>query len=1035
MEVFFARLTRYRLPILIAFILVCFFGIRALLELPIDAFPDVSDNQVQILTEAPGMGPPEVEQLVTIPIESIMNGLPSVRLIRSMSKYGLSVVTVVFPDSFGPYFPRQLVLERLQAALSRLPAGLNPQLGPISTAMGEIYQYVVESPFRSPTELKTIHEWDIKYQLRTVPGVAEVNTWGGFTDEYIVNVIPAKLQAYGITLNEVFDALQRNNDNFGAGIINHESEQYTVRGLGRANSISDLENIIVKSVNGVPILIKNIATVGHGKALRQGAATKDGLGEVVVGLVMMLKGENSRAVIQRVKEKIAQIAKTIPEGVVLKPFYDQTKLVEQTIDTVKTNLVQGGLLVVLVLLLTVGNLRAALIVASAIPLSMMFSFMGMRWLGVTANIMSLGAVDFGMIVDGSIVMVENILRHLAGEKSSKFNHLELIEGSVREVARPILSGVLIITIVYIPILCLEGIELKMFAPMVVTVCSALFGSLLISLILVPVLCGLFLGGKVEEKETFIIRLIRKPYAILLANALKNKGLTVAIAVVALVASLTSLLFMGTEFLPKLDEGDLLLEVKNFPSISLPAAIETSGQIERIIKKFPEVKTAVSRLGRPDLATDPMGVYATDCFIILKPKAQWRSGLSKEELTEQMRKALNADIAGANFNFTQPIAMRVDELVSGVRSVVAAKIFGDDISYLQDKAEEVRKIMSTVPGVTDLQVEKITGAAQLEIVPDRTRMARYGVNVADIRQLLQTAVIGTPVSEILQGRKRFILRVQFPQGSKMEPGDLGDLLIETTDHKRVPLSQVAEIKSEQGLEAVNREMGQRRIVVQCNIHNRDMGSFVKECQDKINKALPLKSGFYIQWGGQFENQQRAMKKFAFVVPFSVFIIFMLLVLTFASSKQAILVVLNVPFALIGGICALWIRGLYLSVPAAIGFIALFGVAVLNGLVLVTYIDRLVAQGQSVDEAVVHGAEARLRPVIMTALVAALGFLPMALSEGSGAEVQRPLATVVIGGLCTSTLLTLLVLPVVYDWVFRKSKDKMISPDLPRLSQTS
>lgn len=1023
MEVFFAQLTRHRLPVCLVFIALCFFGIKALLGLSIDAFPDLANNQVQILTETPGMGPIEVEQLVTIPLESIMNGLPSVQQIRSISKYGLSVVTVVFPNKFGPYFPRQLVLERLQAALSRLPNGVHPQLGPISTAMGEIYQYLVESPYRTAAELKTLQEWDIKYQLRTVPGVAEVNTWGGLTDEYVVRVLPAKLQAYGITLPEVFDALKNNNDNFGAGIINHESEQFLVRGLGRANSVSDIENIIVKSANGVPVLIKNIATVGHGAALRQGAATKDGLGEVVVGLVMMLKGENSAEVIERVKEKISQISKNLPEAVTLIPFYDQSKLVNQTIDTVKTNLIESGILVVLVLFLTVGNVRAALIVASVIPLSMMFSFMGMRWLGVTANIMSLGAIDFGMIVDGSIVMVENILRHLSDDNANKAGRLELIEIALKEVARPILFGVLIITVVYVPILCLEGIELKMFSPMVVTVCSALFGSLLIALILVPVLCGFFLKNTVKEADTPLIRLIKRPYAKILNTALEHKGLTVAIAVAALAISLTSLFFMGTEFVPVLDEGDLLLEVKDFPSISLPAAIETAGQIETIIKKYPEVITVVSRLGRPDLATDPMGVFGTDCFIMLKPKNKWRSGLSKAELTEQLRQTLNTNIAGANFNFTQPIAMRVDELVSGVRSAVACKIYGEDIAYLQESAAAIEKIMSSVNGVKDLQIEKLTGSGQLEIAPDRAKMARYGVNVADIRQLLQTAVMGTPVSEILQGRKRFTLKVQFPQGSKIEPDDLGNLLIEISENKRIPLAQVADIRRTQGLETINREMGQRRIVVQCNVQSRDLGSFVKECQEKIGKQVKLKTEYFIQWGGQFENQQRAMHKFAFVVPFSIFIIFVLLFMTFGSVKQALLVVLNIPFALIGGICALWLRGEYLSVPAAIGFIALFGVAVLNGLVLVTYIDRLVAQGMSVNEAVQQGAKARLRPVVMTALVAALGFLPMALSTGSGAEIQRPLATVVIGGLCTSTLLTLLVLPVVYDWVFAR-RDKQI-----------
>lgn len=1025
METFFAQLTRFRLPVCIVFLLLLIFGVQALLHTPIDAFPDLANNQVQILSEAPGMSPLEVEQLITIPLETVMNGLPAVRQIRSISKYGLSVVTVVFADAVGTYFPRQLVLERLQTARARLPQEIEPELGPISTAMGEIYQYVVESKVYSPTDLKTLHEWEIKYQLRTVPGVAEVNTWGGFTDEYIVRVIPAKLQAYNITLLEVCEALKRNNDNFGAGIINHESEQYVVRGIGRANSISDLENIIVKSPNGIPILIKNIAAVGHGTALRQGAATKDGTGEVIVGLVMMLKGENSREVIERVKAKINEMAKSIAEGVTLVPFYDQSRLVNQTIDTVKTNLLEGGLLVVLVLLLTVGNLRAALIVASVIPLSMMFSFMGMRWLGVTANIMSLGAVDFGMIVDGSIVMVENILRNLNMRSTDtnldKSTRRKIIEDSVREVARPILFGVLIITVVYVPILCLEGIEFKMFSPMVVTVCSALLGSLLLALILVPVLCTFLLGNSFKEKETFIIRALRRPYENLLALALNHKKLTVALAAAALFLSLLSLLFIGTEFVPKLDEGDLLLEVKDFPSISLPMAIETAGQIERTLKQFPEVNTVVSRLGRPDLATDPMGVYGTDCFIMLKPKRQWKRGLTKEQLTEEMRRSLNGSIAGANFNFSQPIAMRVDELVSGVRSDVACKIFGDDMDYLQHKAQEIQRVMATVSGVTDLQVERLAGSSQLEIVPDRIKMARYGINVSDIRQLLQTAIIGTPVSQILEGRRRFNLRVQFPQGNRIEPDDIGDLLVEGTDAKRVPLSQVADVKTVEALETINRESGQRRIVIQCNVHNRDLGSFVKECQEKIERDVKLKSGYRIVWGGQFENQQRAMKKFAFVVPLSVFIIFMLLVFTFTSVKQALLVILNVPFALIGGIVALWLRGMYLSVPASIGFIALFGVAVLNGLVLITYIDRLVAQGHDVDTAVREGARARLRPVIMTALVAALGFLPMALSEGSGAEIQRPLATVVIGGLCTSTLLTLLVLPVIYDWVFAKTKN--------------
>jgi cobalt-zinc-cadmium resistance protein CzcA len=1017
MEFFIAKFSRYRLGVCLVFVLFALAGVQALLNIPIDAFPDLANNQVQILTEAPGMGAAEVEQLVTIPIETIMNGLPSVQQIRSISKYGLSVVTVVFPDSVGTYFPRQLIMERLQSARSRIPEGLNPELGPISSAMGEIYQYVVEGPSFTPTQLKTLQEWEIKYQLRQVPGVAEINTWGGLTDEYLVSINPSKVQAYGITLQDVFTALQNNNENFGAGIITHESEQFIVRGLGRANSIADLENITVKTVQNAPILIKNIAVVQHGAALRQGAATKDGRGETVVGLVMMLKGENSRQVIQRVKDKMKAIAKSLPQGVSLTPFYDQSQLVAQTIDTVRTNLVEGGALVVVVLLLTVGNLRAALIVAAVIPLAMMFSFIGMKWLGISANIMSLGAVDFGMIVDGSIVMVENILRHLGNEQKAKeFDRATIIEGSVREVARPILYGVLIITVVYFPILCLQGIEYKMFSPMVVTVCSALFGSLLLSLILVPVLCSLFLRGHITEKETFVIGALRVPYEKLLNLALRHRAITLTIAVVAGIAIVSTVPFLGTEFVPRLDEGDLLLEVKDFPSISLPAAIVTATEIERIIKHFPEVKTVVSRLGRPDLATDPMGVFGTDCFVILKPKNEWPAGATKEALIESMRKELNESITGSNFNFTQPIAMRIDELVSGVKADVAAKIFGEDMTYLQEQAERVQGIISTVKGATDLQIEKVAGSSQLVVKPNRSAMSRYGVNISDIRALVETAVIGTPVSTILDGRKRFTLRVGFPEGSHIEPSDLGNLLIQTSNNKLVPLSQVATVAEERGIETINREFGERRIVVQCNVRNRDLGSFVKECQSKINKEISLKRGYYIAWGGQFENQQRAMQRFALVVPFSIIIIFTLLMFTFGSMKESFLVILNIPFALMGGICALWVRHMYLSVPASIGFIALFGVAVLNGLVLVSYIDNLIKKGLDVEQAVREGAETRMRPVLMTAMVAALGFLPMALSEGAGAEVQRPLATVVIGGLITSTLLTLLVLPVVYSCFF-------------------
>jgi cobalt-zinc-cadmium resistance protein CzcA len=1022
MENFLASLVKQKLLIICLFLVVSGLGVFSLLHLPIDAFPDLANNQVQVITEAPGLGPVDVEQLVTIPLETVMNGLPDVELTRSISKYGLSVVSVVFSDRVNTYFARQLVLERLQSVSARLPHDCNPQLGPISTAMGEIFQYVVEGKAYSPTDLKTLQDWEIKYRLRTVPGVAEVNAWGGLTDEYEVEIVPTLLQQYGLTLKDVFGAIERNNENFGAGIINHESEQYVVRGLGRVGSLSDIENITIKTKNGVPILVKNVGRVYHGSALRQGAASRDGLGETIVGLVMMLKGENSKDVIERVKSSLDQIQKSLPEGVQVTPFYDQSSLVEETIDTVKDNLLKGGALVIIVLLLTVDSLPAALICASAIPLSMMFSFIGMKCFGVTANIMSLGAIDFGMIVDGSIVMVENSLRNLALNQGPE-SKLEIIQKSVREVARPILFGIMIITIVYVPILGLEGMEYKLFSPMVVTVSSALVGSLFISLMLVPVLCLILLKRKQTETKNFLLDLLWRPYSFLFSYALKHKAATLALAVLAGLASFSLIPLLGTEFVPRLDEGDLLIEVKNIPSISLPASLAIANQVEKLCKQFPQVKTVVSRAGRPDLATDPMGVFAIDTYVMLQPKSTWPKGLSKDHLTQQIRESLEKNIAGSEFNFTQPIAMRVDELVSGVRADIAVKIFGDNMDYLQKTAKEVEATIATVRGATDLQIEQLDGSGQLTIQPDRQHMARYGADIEDVKDLAETAVIGKTVSQVIDGRKRFDLKVRLPKGINMEPAALPNLLVETASGRRIPLAQLADIKTTSTLETINREQSQRRIVVQCNVRGRDIGSFVKECKRKIKERVPLEAGYYMAWGGQFENQERAMGKLAVLVPLSIAIIFILLTAAFGSIRYAMVVLLNVPFALIGGVIALYVRGFYLSVPAAIGFIALFGVAVLNGVVLVSYINRQVNAGMDAEEAVKEGVKARFRPVIMTALVAALGFLPMSVSAGSGAEVQKPLATVVIGGLISSTMLTLLVLPVVYCLVKHKKQAKV------------
>lgn len=1021
MENFLANLIKQRLLICIVFFLVIVGGIYSFQNLPIDAFPDLTNNQVQVLTEAPGLAPVEAEQLITVPIESMMNGLPKVAEVRSISKFGLSVVTVVFEDDVDTYFARQLVNERLQSAKSRLPEGTNPELGPITTGMGEIYQYVVEGHGYTPTELKTLHDWNIKYQLRTVPGVNEVNTWGGFTQEYQVTIFPEKLVQYGLTMNDMFEAIRNNNNNFSGGIIEHDSEQYIVRGLGRVNSLEDIGNILIKKQGEAPIPINQVARLEYGKELRQGAVTKDGMGEVVTGIVMMLKGENSRAVIERVKDKMVEIRKSLPEGMHLHAFYDQTNLVEQTIKTVETNLVEGGMLVIVVLLVMLGNLRAALIVASVIPISMMFSFMGMKALGISANIMSLGAIDFGMIVDGSIVMVENTVRKLSHGENPNQSTFQVIQESLKEMARPILFGILIITVVYMPILSLEGMEYKMFSPMVFTVCSALLGSLITAMTLVPVLCSFFLKGKVTEKESFVIKWVRTPYLKLLDKALANRWKTVGVAVVLFILTIGSLPFIGTEFVPELDEGDLIIETRNIPSISLSEATQVTTRIENALKNIPEVKTVVSKTGRPDLATDPMGVYQTDVYVKLKPKNKWRFGISKNALIEEMSDRLSTHVPGANFNFTQPIAMRVDELVSGVRSDIAVKLFGDDTDILAEKAAEIEKALRPVKGVADLQVEKLSGSGQLIIQPDRLKMARYGVNITDIRTVVQTAILGTPVSEVIDGRKRFTIRVKFPQGSNINPDQVGQLLVETASGLRLPLAQISDVSIGEGLEVINREFSQRRIIVQANVRGRDIGSFVKEGQERIEESVKLPPGYYIEWGGQFENQQRAMNKLMLVVPLSIFIIFFLLMATFSSAKHALLVMLNVPFALIGGVIALWVRGMYLNVPACIGFIALFGVAVLNGLVLVSYMNQLRSESVGLMDAIRQGAETRLRPVLMTALVATLGFMPMALSTGSGAEVQKPLATVVIGGLITSTLLTLVVLPVIYSWISQHDND--------------
>jgi heavy metal efflux system protein len=1023
MEKFLIKIIQKKILVCSVFGLCFIAGIVSFLHLPIDAFPDLTNNQVQILVEAPGMAPIEVEEQITIPIEAMMNGLPKVQEVRSISKFSVSVITVIFEDQVNIYFARQIVNEKLQNAKSKLPTGINTELGPIVSGMGEIFQYIVSGNGYSVTELKAIQDWDIRYRLKSVAGINEVNTWGGFNQEYQVIISPEKLIQHQLSLKEVFSALQNNNENFSGGIIEHHTEKYLIRGLGKIQTLEDIRNILIKQEGRSPVTIKDVAEVEFTDAFRQGAVTKDGKGEVVTGIVMMLRGENSSDVIKRVKEKIAEINKTLPESVKIKAFYDQTELIAATLKTLKANLMEGGLLVIAVLLFMLGNLRAALIVALSIPISLMFSFMGMKALGITANIMSLGAIDFGMIVDGAIVMVENTMKRLA-HPEKEISSQEIINESVKEMAKPILFGVLIITIVYLPILSLEGIEYKMFSPMVFTVCFALLGSLITALTLVPVLCSYFMKIHIVEKENILINKIKQPYLKFLKRCLEKPRKLITISISLFIVSCLSIPLLGTEFIPKLDEGDLLIEVRHFSSIALDEVLRNTSLIESIIKEIPEVKEIVSKTGRPDLATDPMSVFMSDMFISLEPKHKWRQGLTKDKLIKEINDKLDKNIIGTRFNFTQPIAMRVDELVSGVRSDLAIKLFGKDLNVLIKKAAEIEAVLKKVSGQSDLQVEKLTGSKQVTVNPDRNLMALYGVSVNDIRTAISTAILGTPVAEILENKKRFALRVKFPQELDINPHNLENLLVETASQEKIPLSQVAKIEVSDSTETINREFGERRIIIQMNVRGRDMGSFVKEAKSIIAKEVKLDSGYYLEWGGQFKNQERAMKKLLIVVPLAIIIIFGLLVLSFSSITDALIVLINVPFALIGGILVLWLRSLYLSVPAVIGFIALFGVAVLNGLVLISTIKKLREESleeessEKLNQILIHAAESRLRPVLMTATVAILGFLPMALSHGAGAEVQRPLASVVIGGLLSSTLLTLVLLPVVYKMVYRR-----------------
>jgi len=1016
---------RWRYLIVVMGIVLIGLGLYSATRLPIDAVPDITSNQVQINTVAPAFAPQEMEQYVTFPIEVAMSNLPRKQEIRSISQFGLSQVTITFDDDVDLYRARQLVLERLSEAERELPPGVSPELAPISTGLGEIFQFTLEAEgphahTYSLTDLRTILDWVVKPELRTVSGVVEVNSFGGMEKQYQVLVDPRKLVSFHIPISQVTEALRRNNVNAGGAYLERGGEQQLLRGVGLVRNLDDIRNIVVASHAGTPIYIKDLAEVGFGAQVRQGAATRDGKGETVVGVTMLLKGENSRTVTQAVKERIPSIQKALPEGVVLKPFYERTDLVNQTIHTAVKNLIEGGLLVVGVLFLFLLQLRAGLIVSSAIPLSMLFAIIGMNYFGVSANLMSLGAIDFGLIVDAAVIMVENSVRRLAearraaGRVLTKNERLDIIRESSSEVRQASQFGEMIIIAAYIPILSLVGIEGKMFRPMAFTVILALSGALLLSLTLVPALSAIFLRDHKAERENPVIAYLKPRYEWVLQRVLRRPLLTLAAAAGFFIACVVLFPLLGSEFLPELDEGAIAVNLTRLKSVSLSEAVRQTAAIERVLHSFPEVTRVVSRIGRPEIATDPMGPDMGDTYVFLKPKSEWREGFNRERLVEQMEEAL-AKFPGVVASFSQPIKFRMMELIEGVgsRSDVVIKIFGDDLEELLREGNEVGEVLRRVAAAEDVKVQQLSGLPVLQVYIDRNAIARYGINVSDVQEVIESAIAGTVATRVMEGFRRFDLAVRLPEWARRDEAAIGNLLISAPNGQKVPLRQVAEIRSEEGPAEIARENGRRRISVEVNVRGRDIGSFVEDAMRNVERKVKLPTGYTMQWGGTYEHLESGRKRLMVAVPITFVAILILLFTTFNSLKHAVLVFSGIPFAITGGILALLVRAMHFSMSAGIGFIAVSGVAVLNGVVMVTFINQLRAQGVRMPDAVIQAALTRLRPILITALVASLGFVPMALSTSTGAEVQRPLATVVIGGLVTSTILTLLVLPAIYN----------------------
>ncbi len=1017
----FSLQNRFLILVFVGLLVVC--GIYFMQILPIDVVPDVTPNQVQILTNAPGLSPIEVESFITFPVERAMSGLPGIDRIRSVSRFGLSAVTVYFEESLDIYFCRRLVMERLPQARAAIPKGLgSPEMGPLSSGLGEVFQFEVKGKDYSLMELRTILEWDIAFKLRSIPGVVEVNTYGGELQTYEVQLDPAKLVAYQIPINRVFAALEQNNANAGGAYIIHAQEQYVIRGEGLVQDFQDIENIVVTTRDdGTPIYVGNLATVDFAPMVRQGAVTRDGRGEAVTGIVMMLIGENGRLVVNRVKEKLDQIKNTLPPGVTIDAYYDRTELVRKTIKTVTTNLTEGALLVVAVLFLLLGHFRGGLIVALAIPLSMMFAFTGMVAAGISGNLMSLGALDFGLLVDGSVVMLENIVRHLSQRRQTLPQGVTMaqeelqgvIRESGREVLRPIFFAVGIIIIVYLPILTLQGIEGKMFRPMALTVVFALVGSLILAFTLTPVLASLFLRRGITDKETWVVRQAKRVYRPLLTKTMQHPALTGGMAAFLFAGSLAMAPFMGGEFIPKLDEGSIALQAWRLPSVSLEESVKNTTRIEQVLKQFPEVTTVISRTGRPEIATDPMGVEISDIYILLQPKSAWTTASTKDELIAAFDTALKKSVPGTKFSYSQPIELRVQELIAGVRSDVAINIFGQDMVTLKRLADKVVEVVSQVQGAADTKAEQIAGLPYVRVVINREAIARYGINASQILDTVR-AMGGRIVGQVVKGNQRFFIQVRFRSEDRENVDRIREIRIADPRGRLIPLSQLADIRIEEGFAQISRENIHRRLAVETNVRGRDLATFVNEAQRVVDEQVTFPEGYWIEWGGQFEQLERASSRLTIVVPLTLFLIFVLLYTTYNSVRPALLIYLNVPLAATGGIVALSFRGMPFSISAGVGFVVLFGIAILNGVVLMSYILDLRKKGVPAAEAAFESAVIRLRPVLMTALTDIIGFLPMALSTSAGAEVQRPLATVVIGGLVTSTALTLLVLPTLYTW---------------------